>query len=339
LSSSIPALGRGNVFSESLELKKRIISIFLLLLAVAPCAQAGIDYNDGLRPAQQALAAGNYAKAFALYSRQAAKNPLAQFSLGLFHRNGWGRPVNQIEACLWFEKAANRQIPVAQQFFGDCLSRGIGRPADSKSAIDWYKKAAAGGDLIAQCSAADLYIKGKGVDKDVQQGLQLCAQVAQANSPPAMLILGDYYREGTDVPQDLAAARYWYQQAAERRSPEAQYRLGVMLAEGQGGEPDLNAALFWLETAAGVGYAPAYLPTAILYANAEVDPKTGALKPEHLAKIYLWNSAAKARTADPAQLAEIDRIEKLVLAVMPETWRPDLDKKVAEHLAKYELTR
>ncbi|MFZ3017583.1 MAG: tetratricopeptide repeat protein [Gallionella sp.] len=311
-----------------------VFAIFLLL-ATAPCALAGGNLDAALKPAQQALAAGDYKKAYTLYSRYTAKNPLAQFTLGLFHKNGWGRPADPVAACGWFEKAAHKNIPAAQQFFGDCLAQGIGRTVDGEAAVGWYRKAAASGIAYALCSAGDLYVRGAGVDKDMRRGLELCAQAAQAESPPAMLRLADYYREGKDVPQDLAAARHWYQQAAERHSPEAQYRLGVMLGEGQGGEADLNAALFWLETAAGEGYAPAYLPTAILYANAEVDTKTGALKPEHLAKIYLWNSAAKARTADPAQLAEIERVEKLVLAVMPETWRPDLDKKVAEHLAKY----
>ena len=316
-------------------MKKRIASIFLLLLAISPCALAGNDYSAELQPAQQALAAGDYKKAYAHYSRFAAKNPLAQFTLGLSYQNGWSRPVNQIEACRWFEKSAQKNIPAAQHFLGDCLVAGTHRRVDATAALEWYRKAAAGGHLISLCSAADLFIKGNGVDKDVAQGIALCTQAAQAESPPAMLKLANYYREGTDVPQDLAAARYWYQQAAERRSAEAQYQLGVMLAEGKGGEPDASAALLWLETAASEGYAPAYLPTAILYANAEVDPETGALKPEHLAKIYLWNSAAKARTTDQAQLAEIARIEAMVLAVMPESWRPELDKKVAEHLAKY----
>lgn len=315
-------------------MKKYIFSISLLLAAV-PCALAGVDYGAGLRPAQQALTAGDYKKSYALYSRHAAKNPLAQFTLGLFHENGWGRPVDEAAACRWFEKSARKKIPAAQHYLGHCLARGTHRAADPAAALALYLDAAAGGHLISLCSAADLYIKGHGVDQDAKRGLALCTQAAQAESPSAMLRLADYYRDGKDVPQDLAAARYWYQQAAERRTSEAQYRLGVMLAEGLGGEPDLNAALFWLETAAGAGYAPAYLPTAILYANAEVSPETGALKPEHLAKIYLWNSAAKARTADPAQLVEIDRIEKLVLSVMPESWRPDLDKKVSEHLASH----
>jgi hypothetical protein len=311
------------------------VFVILLLLALAPNALAGKRLDAELQPAQQALAAGDYRKAYALYARHGAKNPLAQFTLGLFHREGWGRPTDPAAACGWFEKSAHKNIPAAQQFFGDCLAEGIGRTADGKAAELWYRKAAANGIAYALCSAGGLYIEGAGVDKDTRRGLELCIQAAQSDSPPAMLRLADYYRVGTDVPQDLLAARRWYKMAAERRVREAQYRLGVMLAEGQGGAPDLNAALFWLETAAGEGHAPAYLPIAILYANAEVSPETGALKPEHLAKIYLWNSAAKAHANDPVQLAEIDRIERMVLSVMPESWRPELDRKVAEHLAKY----
>ncbi len=315
----------------------RIISIALLFFAATTGVLANKqgDIAAELQPAQKALASGDYKTAYAQFSRYADKNPLAQFNLALMHKNGWGRAASEAEACRWFEKAAQRKIPAAQHFFGDCLAQGINRPVDSLAAIDWYKKAAAVGHLISFCSAADLYIKGKGVAKDVQQGIALCAQAAQNEAPLAMLKLANYYREGTDVEQNLAAARYWYQQAAERHSHEAQYHLGVMLSEGQGGEPDPNAALVWLETAASEGYAPAYLPTAKLYANAKPVAETGALAPEHLAKVYLWLSAAKAQSTDLVQSTEISRIEEMVLAVMPPSWRADLDKKVAEHLAKY----
>lgn len=318
-------------------MRHKLFSIFLLFV-LASTAQAGqrSDFSVELQSAQRALAAGEYKQAYALYARRAAENPLAQFTLGLFHREGWGRPVDPAAACGWFEKAAHLNIPAAQQFFGDCLAGGIGREADGEGALTWYRKAAASGIPYALCSAGILYIEGTGMDKDAKRGLALCAQAAQAESVPAMTRLADYYREGTSVPRDLAAARSWYQRAAERHNREAQFRLGLMLAEGQGGDPDLASALFWLETAAGEGYAPAYLPTAILYANARPDPNTGVLAPEHLAKIYLWNSAAKARTADRAQLDRIAQIEELVLKVMPESWRPGLDRQVAEHLAKHQ---
>ncbi|BBI99623.1 hypothetical protein FGKAn22_13160 [Ferrigenium kumadai] len=312
----------------------RNVLLFFLLSALAPFALAG-GFESELASAQKALAAGDYKKAYPLYAKHAAKNPLAQFTFGMFYREGWGRSADPVAACRYFEKAAHGNIPAAQQFLGDCFAQGIGRTADGKAALEWYRKAGSNGVFVALCSAGLLYIEGRLVERDVQQGLALCTQAAQSESTAAMVKLADYYREGIDVPQDWAVARYWYQQAAERRVHEAQYRLGIMLGEGKGGEADLSASLFWLETAASEGYAPAYLPTAILYANAQVDPKTGALAPGHLAKIYMWNSAAKARTTDTAQLAEIARIEEMVLKVMPPTWKPELDKKVAEHLAKY----
>jgi hypothetical protein len=150
-----------------------------------------------------------------------------------------------------------------------------------------------------------------------------------------MLKLAQYYQSDSDVPQDLVAARYWYWEAAQRNVNEARFQLGMMLANGEGGEADQNAARTWLETAAGDGYAPAYLPTAVLYANEPVQKETGALAPEHLAKIYLWTAAAKVRSATPEQAAEAEKLEAKVLAVMPATWRPKLDKQVEEHLAKY----
>lgn len=315
----------------------RLIAIVLFSLASPWSALAAkpVDGGAGLKSAQAALASGDYQTAYARYLRMEKRNPLSQFMIGLFHQNGWGRAKNPATACVWFEKAAQNHIPTAEHYWGDCLAQGIGRAADVPAALAWYDQAAAHGHLISRCAAADYYIQGQGVEKNVAKGIALCAQAAQANSPPAMLKLARYYREGRDVPQDLAAARSWYQEAAQRHVGEAQYHLGLMLARGEGGAPDLNAALFWLETAASDGYALAYLPTAQLYANAPAQPETGALAPEHLAKVYLWTAAAKARAGDGAQLAEAEKLEAQVLAVMPATWRPDLDKQVAVHLAKY----
>lgn len=317
---------------------KHLVAIALLSLTL-PISAFGArpqhDWDSELRLAQKLLAAGDYKAAYSGFQRISAHNPLAQFMLGVFHQNGWGRSPNPVAACTWFEKAAQKQVPTAEHFLGDCLAQGIGRPANIPDALAWYDKAAAHGHLISLCSEADYYIHGKGVDKNVEQGIALCTHAAEANSPPAMLKLAQYYHDDRDVPQDLVAARYWYWEAAQRKVNEARYKLGLMLANGEGGDADPDAARNWLETAAGEGYAPAYLPTAVLYANEPVQKKTGVLAPEHLAKIYLWTAAAKARSATPEQAAEAEKLEAKVLAVMPATWRSDLDKQVAEHLAKY----
>ncbi|WP_034294230.1 tetratricopeptide repeat protein [Herbaspirillum sp. RV1423] len=291
--------------------------------------------DKALDLAQAALAAKDYKKAYALYLRQNERSGLAQFVVGMFYQEGWGRPRDPAVACGWFEKAAQRKVPTAENNWADCLAQGIGRPPDIPSALKWYELAAQHGHLLSACNAADYYIQGKGVPQDVQRGIDLCTSVAQASSPPAMLRLADYYEQGNFVQQDLPRARAWYQEAAALNNAEAQYHLGVMLAQGEGGPADLQAGVFWLETAAGAGYVPAYLPTALLYAKLPVEPDTGMLSAEHLAKAYLWNSAAKATVTDAAGRAAIERLDGMIGTVMPAAWRAQLDQQVAAHLAQY----
>lgn len=321
---------------------KRLIAITLAgalhAAATLPAHAQAARLNDWGREtldAQAAHAAGELDRAYALYQGLARHNPLAQFALGRFHQNGWGRSADAAAACGWFEKAAQHKVPAAEHFFADCLAQGIGRPADAPAALAWYERAASHGHVISWCSAADMLVEGRGVPKDAARGLALCAQAAQAQSAPAMLRLARYHDEGGPLPQDLATARHWYEEAAQRGVPQAQYRLGVMLAQGEGGKADANAAVFWLESAAGQGHVPAYLPTAELYANASPQAGTGALAAEHLAKVYLWTAAAKARATEAWQREAALAMEAQVLAVMPASWRPALDKQVAEHLRQH----
>lgn len=308
----------------------------LAACVLAPLLLAGPAWSasDRLQAAQAALAAGDYRKAYAAYLAEAPRSALARFTLGSFLREGWGRAPDPVAACRWFEQSA-QAVPAAAHYWGDCLVQGIGRAPDPVRALASYEHAAQGGHLISLCSAADLHIRGRGVPQDAARGLALCAQAAQANSPPAMLRLGDYYYQGDAVPGDLAQARQWYAQAAGMGVAEGQFKLGVMLAQGEGGAPDLDAARYLLESAASAGYQPAYLPTAQLYGNAPVQAGTGALAPEHLAKIYLWSAAAEARAPDSTQRAAAHDILTQVLAVMPASWRPTLDQQVAAHLSQY----
>lgn len=300
--------------------------------AVQPTAARQQAQTAHLRAADEAMARKDYAKAYRLFMQQ-RQQALAQFNLGLLHRNGWGRSAHAGNACRWFERAAQGGIPAAAHYWADCLAQGIGQPANVPAALDWYAKAASSGHLISACTAADYYIQGRGVVKDVEHGIALCTRVAHAYSAPAMVQLADYYREGVHLPHNLAAARYWYQEAAQLQSLSAQYWLGTLLAQGQGGAQDMPAALYWLETAASAGYAAAYLPTAVLYANQPLEAPGQALSPEHLAKIYLWSRAARMSAAGDS--AEVERIEALLEQVVPAAWRAPLDAQVQAHLRRF----
>lgn len=315
------------------------IALVVALACPAIAAAAALpNHATALEDAQAALSRGDYAGAYAEYTRHAAGNPLAQFTLGLFHQQGWGRPVDGAAACRWFGKAARAAIPTARHLSGDCIMQAAvgkdqaARDAAAQEALHLYMGAAQGGHLVSLCSAGALHLRGEGVPRDVAHGLQLCAQAAQADSTPAMLQLAHWYREDRDVAQDLAAARYWYGQAAERGSNEARYQLGILLAQGQGGAPDAGAALAHMEMAAGQGYVQAYLPLATLYAHKAPELDTGAPSAATLAKVYMWSSAALARLSDPALRGEAQRLRALALAVMPSTWPQDLDKQVSAYL-------
>ncbi|WP_332878498.1 tetratricopeptide repeat protein [Massilia sp. S19_KUP03_FR1] len=308
-----------------------LLTGLLFLFAQVHGPAASRDLRPALMQAERALATHNYAQAYRAYKRHATTNPLAQFNLGLFEQQGWGRPADPVAACAWFDQAAHGHIPAAQQFLGDCLARGVGRAIDGAAAVAWYRKAAAAGIAYADCAAGELYLDGAIVPRDVAQGLALCTRAAQAESVPAMLKLGAYYQAAATLPH----ARFWYDQAAQRHHHGAQVALGMMLSAGEGGPADLAQARFWLEHAAMEGYAPAYLPTAILYANAPINPDTGALEPHDLAKVYMWSHAARARTSNQQELADIARIDALVMTVMPEQWQPELDRRVTDHLARY----
>ncbi|MFQ5766235.1 MAG: tetratricopeptide repeat protein [Rhodospirillales bacterium] len=298
---------------------------------------AAADIATELEEAQAALSAGEYDKAFREYRRFAEEkgNPLAQFTLGLFFQLGWGRPVNPVAACQWHEKAAAGGIPAAQHFLADCLVEGIHRPADAATAALWYERAAQNGHTVSLCSLAALYIAGRGIPKEPAKGLALCRQAAEAGFVRAQVLMGRFLVEGDPEVRDPGAALAWFEAAARQGSAEAQYRLGLMLRDGLGGPKDPATARIRFETAASQGHVPAYFPTGALYFEAPPDPETNRQRAQDVAKAYLWLSAAAKRSKDPDELDRTAEMLAKLRRIMPETWLPTLDEKVARHLAEH----
>lgn len=313
---------------------RRLAALGLTLGLASGSTWAARDLAGELRDAQAALAAADYPKAYQAYLEHSAHNPLAQFTLGLFHQYGWGRPADQAEACRWQERAAPGGIPAAQLLLADCLRQGVHRPADLGGAAHWYEQAAASGIPTAQCALAELVMAGQGVPKDPRKAIALCGQAAEKGLPRAQLRLARFHLEGEAEVRDPAAAWKWMQAAAQANDAEAQYRLGLMLRDGVGRAPEPESGRWWLEAAAGQGYLPAYLPTAQLYLAAPPDPETRLLPAQDLAKAYLWLAAAVQRLSPGESLDQARTLLHQVREGMPETWRPTLDQRVAEHLAR-----
>lgn len=315
---------------------------FALLLFVASFFLVGFSHKEItdtklMKEAQTALAAADYKRSFSLYSLAVKKEKkhLAEFSLGLFYRNGWGRSIDEKAACQWFEKSAAGGIPVGQHFAGLCLEKGVHRPADPTAAAVWFEKAAKAGHHQSLCNLGNLYMTGNGVPKDPKKALELCYSSAQQGAVPAQVWMGKFFLEGDESIRDVKQAYGWFEAAAQKNEPEALYYLGLIVSKGmfEGHTPLEARKLF--EQAASLWYVPAYFQTGKLHFNADLDPETKALSPEDLALAYLWLTATTKRSKNPAELDESKKTLDQIRAVMPETWLPELDQKVAKHLADH----
>ncbi len=313
-----------------------LIAMMLGLLALAPPSTAR-DIAREVRQAQQYLADGDYERAYAEYRRIAdeSANPLAYFSLALFHQNGWGRAVDPAAGCRLHELAARGAIPASEHFLGDCLVAGVHRDADPAEAAEWYQKAADHGHGYSLCKLAELLIAGRGVGKDPALGLAKCREAAERGLTAAMLRLARFHLDEESEVYDTDAAFGWLRNAASARSAEGAFMMAEMLRDGIGRPPNPVGALQFFELAAGWGYVPAYFPAGVLYFDAPLDPATGMPTADNLAKAYLWLTAATTATAAPDQRDAADAMLKKVVAVMPQSWIAELDARVAEHLAAF----
>ena len=106
--------------------------------------------------------------------------------------------------------------------------KGLGTPKDPKGAEEMYLRAAEGGLPTAQADLADMLIKGEAGPPDPAHALPLLEAAAAANHPNAQYELAQLYEAGELVPKDMARARTLYAAAAGHGMKEAQDRLAQL---------------------------------------------------------------------------------------------------------------
>jgi TPR repeat protein len=310
-----------------------ILLSYALAGAAAP-AKVPLNDDQDLQTAQALLASGDYGNAFGKYHAAAVNghHPLAQFTLALFYQNGWGRAADRKTACEWFEQAAQNGVPAAQHMTGLCFEEGTHRTADPVAAVRWFQKAAQAGHLNSYCHLGNLLMSGNGMAKDPAQALELCRPAALQGSLPAQLWMGKFYLYGDPSVRNSRDAYQWFLAAAQKQSAEAFHHLGVMLQQGMISGHDAAQTRQLFEQAATLRYVPAYFQAGKHFFAAEPDAATGLLAAEHLAKAYMWISAAIQQSNDAQEVAAAQAMRQQILALMPPTWLAELDRKVARHL-------
>lgn len=169
--------------------------VFLgLCLALGGCAtpQSGADLAATFGSGVEAYDAGDYPRAYAIWSSIDDRDIAAMRNVGMMLRTGQG---------------------VAK---------------DPKAAEDMFQRAADAGLPTAMADLADMLIKGEAGPPDAARALPLLQAAATANHPLAQYELGRFYETGTLVPQDDATARKLYAEAARHGLKDAADRLAAL---------------------------------------------------------------------------------------------------------------
>jgi len=93
-------------------------------------------------------------------------------------------------------------------------ARGEGVPQDDAQAVIWYRKAAEQGLALAQNDVAFAYLNGKGVLQDYTQAATWFRKAAEQDNANAQYNLGVLYYTGDGVPQDFSESYFWLNIAA-----------------------------------------------------------------------------------------------------------------------------
>ena len=163
-------------------------------------------------------------------------HPMALIKLGDCYRNGAGVERDMEEAAKMYRAAALTKDPYAQWHYGYCLENGYTGVVDDLQAIIWYERAAEQGYVKAQYYAGIYYMKQSIPSfKDyVEASKWFRMAVKQGDSESRALLAEALYRialafyTGDEVSKDEKEAKRIFQEAAELGHVQARQLLGAL---------------------------------------------------------------------------------------------------------------
>ena len=224
-------------------------------------------------PVQGELSSEQVERFEAVRAKALGGNPEDQLELGLHYHEGWGVRQDDVQAAIWYRKAADQGLARAQGLVGWCYLFGRGVPKDFVTSAAWQRKAAEQGDVQACLMLARAHRTGQGVVRDVGLAMGWIRRAAEAGSADAMVALASCYADGYGVERDDAESLRWLRRAAELGFPIAKLGLAVHYIEGRGVEVDKSRGLALLREAADAGYWHAQERLAGIYAAGDLAPR------------------------------------------------------------------
>ncbi len=234
---------------------------------------AGNPARAALADAERAYAAQDDARALPLLLPLArAGDADAQFRVARIYTRNKGVAPNAVEACNWWEAAANGGEPIAATNYGLCFESGNGRGQSYPAAALWYRRGADAGNAFAMYNLGLAYEYGRGVAQSYEAAV-------------------DWFRRALDARIDASASPDVHRHLkrsnnhveAARGNPQAQYDLAIDLFNGHAPEvKDERRAVAMMRDA-----AKAQLPQAWFIYGTWLHAGIGGLKSD-LAQAAVW---------------------------------------------------
>lgn len=247
-------------------------------------------------------------KTFEQLHAEAIKGDVHAFTrVGEMYLTGQGVQQNLSEAIVWYRRAADLDIAVAELKLGDLYRDGVGVPKSNPEAIKLYTRAANQGDIKAMLRLGELYkgwygnafdrqlsfkwyrqaanlgsdeartqlhlLLANNIDKQpVQSDSGELSKTARAGNSKEMLRLGNYYYEGRGGKRDMVLAIQYFKRAAAAGSADAAYKLGNIYFYGDSVTPNAKQAKTWYMTSARLGMAQGYFRVGEMYYKGQGIP-------------------------------------------------------------------
>ena len=198
-------------------------------------------------------------RAVELYTAPAnAGHPRAQNNLGLILSRGEGGVEQDYAAAAeWFRRAAETGLPEAIRNLGVMYENGFGVPLDEIEAQRLYRLAALApgqsADAEGDATGLALLYDDRLLPPDAGR-LEDYAAAASAGDPTAEFLLGYIRASAATSGADYLEAVRLFESAAAKGSAAAMANLGILMFEGRGALQDYVAGYMWLSLAATSGF-------------------------------------------------------------------------------------
>lgn len=181
--------------------------------------------------------------------------PVAMTAVGYCAYMGIGMDKDDTVAVSWFRKGAAKQDVNAYWLLAKLLMEGSGvqTPSYAEAAV-YFQMAAEKNIPQAEHHLAIMYEYGMGVDEDFLKAEEYYQRAAQQGFTEAMYHLGLMYAHGRPtINQDYKRAYPLFQAAAQNGHAPSTYTVGIFKTYGYGMEPNYQQAINWFERAALMG--------------------------------------------------------------------------------------